>query len=318
MISIVVPLYNEESNVELIYSRLISSSSSWKESFELIFVDDGSYDNTLLLLKALAESDKRIKIIKFSRNFGHQPAITAGLKMVRGDAAVIIDGDLQDPPEQIYRLIEKWKEGYHVVYGIRKNRKESWYKRSAYNLFYRLLKMVSEIDIPLDSGDFCLIDKRVVNVLNFELTEYNRFVRGLRAYAGFRQIGIAYKRDSRAAGEAKYTFKKLVKLAFDGLLDFSTFPLRIATYLGFFIAFSSFLVGAFFILNRLFDIEIWGYSPSETPGIVSLGVGVFFLGGLVLIILGVIGEYIGRMYIEVKRRPPYIIEEVFKEKEINH
>lgn len=317
MLSIVVPLYNEERNVELIYSRLISSSDSWNESFELIFVDDGSCDSTLNLLRTLAENDTRIKIIKFSRNFGHQPAITAGLRMVNGDAAIIIDGDLQDPPEQIYHLLEKWKQGYHVVYGVRKNRKERWYKRSAYNLFYRLLKLISEIDIPLDSGDFCLLDKRVVNVLNHELTEYNRFVRGLRAYAGFRQIGIEYDRDSRAAGDPKYTFKKLIKLGIDGLLDFSTFPLRIATYLGFFIAFSSFLVGAFFIINRLFDIQIWGYSPSETPGIVSLGVGVFFLGGLILIIMGLIGEYIGRLYIEVKRRPPYIIEEIFKEKEIN-
>lgn len=316
MLSIVIPLYNEEKNIQLLYSRLVSSSKQWNEPFELLFIDDGSSDNTLQLLKRLAEKDARINIIKFSRNFGHQPAITAGLRMVKGDAAVILDGDLQDPPEHIIQFIKKWKEGYHVVYGIRKDRKESWYKRNAYNLFYRLLKEISQIDIPLDSGDFCLIDRKVINVLNNDLPEFNRFVRGLRAYAGFRQIGIAYKRDIRAAGKAKYTFEKLMKLALDGLLDFSTFPLRIATYLGFFIAFTSFIIGVFFIINRIFNVEFWGYSPSETPGIVSLGVGVFFLGGLILIILGLIGEYIGRMYIEVKQRPPYIIEEVLS-KEIN-
>jgi dolichol-phosphate mannosyltransferase len=206
--------------------------------------------------------------------------------------------------------LDKWREGYHVVYAIRKKRKEGFFKKMAYKVFYRLLNMISDIDIPLDSGDFCVMDKKVTKVLNTEMLEHTRFVRGLRAYAGFKQIGVEYERDRRAAGEVKYTFKKLLKLALDGLLDFSTFPLRVAAYLGFIIAIPSFFMGIFFIIHRIIDFDILGYSPKDTPGLASLAVGVFFLGGLILIILGVIGEYIGRMYFEVKKRPFYIIDEI--------
>ncbi|MEX0812143.1 MAG: glycosyltransferase family 2 protein [Chitinophagales bacterium] len=315
MISIVIPLYNEEENIDQLYTRLSNASSSWGDTYELILVDDGSYDNTPELLKKLSEEDARVKTIKLSRNFGHQAAISAGIKYAKGDAVVIMDGDLQDPPEKLSLFLDKWREGYHVVYAIRKKRKEGLFKKLAYKVFYRLLSFISDIDIPLDSGDFCVMDKKVVKVLNREMTEHTRFVRGLRAYAGFKQIGVEYERDKRAAGEVKYTFRKLLKLALDGLLDFSTFPLRIATYLGFLIAIPSFLAGVFFIVHRIVGFNVLGYSPSDTPGLASLAVGVFFLGGIMLIILGVIGEYIGRIYFEVKKRPFYIIDEIYNDKE---
>lgn len=312
MITLVIPLYNEGENVEQLYTRLTNASSLWKEEYEIIFVDDGSYDDTFSLLKDIQERDPHIIVIRFSRNFGHQAAITAGIKHSVGDAVIIMDGDLQDPPESLPVFLEKWREGYHVVYAIRRKRKEGLFKRIAYKTFYRVLNVISEIDIPLDSGDFCVMDKKVVKVLNTEMTEYSRFVRGLRAYAGFRQIGVEYERAERAAGTVKYTFRKLVKLAVDGLLDFSTFPLRIAIYLGFAISIPSFLVGLFFIIHRIFNFKVLGYAPTDTPGLTSLAIGVFFLGGVIMIILGIIGEYIGRIYYEVKKRPFYIIDEIYK------
>jgi dolichol-phosphate mannosyltransferase len=311
MISIVIPLFNEEENVNHLYKRLTDSSSSWKEDYEVIFVDDGSYDDTLLLLREICTKDIHIKAIKLSRNFGHQAAISAGIMHAKGNAVIILDGDLQDPPEELPRFLDKWREGYHVVFAIRKKRKENFFKILLYKIFYRLLRLISDINIPLDSGDFCVMDKKVVRVLNNEMIEHSRFVRGLRAYAGFKQIGIEYERAERAAGEPKYTFRKLMKLAIDGLLDFSTFPLRIATYLGFAIAIPSFIVGLFFVIHRIFNFKFLGYSPSDTPGLASLAVGVFFLGGVIMIILGVIGEYIGRIYFEVKKRPFYIIDEIY-------
>ncbi len=310
MISIVIPLFNEQENVNQLYGRLTACSGLWKEEYEVLFVDDGSYDNTFAMLHKICLEDKHIKTIKLSRNFGHQAAISAGMLHAKGDAVVIMDGDLQDPPEELPRFLDKWREGYHVVFAIRQKRKEPFLKKLAYRSFYRLLKMISDINIPLDSGDFCVMDKKVVKVLNHELIEHNRFIRGLRAYAGFRQIGIKYDRAERAAGEVKYTFRKLIHLALDGLLDFSIFPLRIATYLGFLIAFPSFIVGMFFIIHRIFNFKFLGYSPSDTPGLASLAVGVFFLGGVIMVMLGVIGEYIGRIYFEVKRRPFYIIDEI--------
>jgi glycosyltransferase involved in cell wall biosynthesis len=313
MISVVIPLFNEEENVHHLYQRLTAASPSWEDEYEIIFVDDGSYDDTLLHLKELSKGDSRIKAIKLSRNFGHQAAITAGIKHAKGDAVVVMDGDLQDPPEKLSLFLNKWREGYHVVYAVRTKRKEGFFKKICYKVFYRLLKMVSDINIPLDSGDFCVMDKKVVRVLNTEMIEHARFVRGLRAYAGFKQVGVAYERDKRAAGEVKYTFKKLMKLAIDGLLDFATFPLKLATYIGFIIAIPSFIAGFFFVIHRIFNFRFLGYTPADTPGLASLAVGVFFLGGVILIILGIMGEYIGRIYFEVKRRPFYIIDEIYNE-----
>lgn len=311
MLSIVIPIYNEEENIFQLQQRLLSASPLWLEDFEIIFVDDGSYDDSLKLMREVVAKDSRFKIVKLSRNFGHQAAISAGIKKAQGDAVIIMDGDLQDPPEELPRFLEQWRKGYHVVYAIRKKRKEIFYKRWAYSLFYRILAKVSNIDIPLDSGDFCVMDKRVVRVLNQEMVEQNRFVRGLRAYAGFKQIGVEYDREKRAAGEAKYTLRKLIKLALDGLFDFSTFPLRIASYVGLVISLISFMAGIFFIIHRIFNFKVFGKSPADVPGSASLAVGIFFFGGVTLIILGIIGEYIGRIYLEVKKRPFYIIEEVF-------
>lgn len=317
MISIVIPLLNEEENVDQLYTRLTQASPLWKEDYELIFIDDGSWDNTCDKLLEYQKTDHHIKVIKLSRNFGHQAAITAGIKLAKGDATIIMDGDLQDPPEVLPKFLDKWREGYHVVYAIRRKRKEGPLKRAAYHVFYQILQKISNIDIPLDTGDFCVMDKKVTHVLNTELIEHSRFVRGLRAYAGFKQTGLEYERHERAAGEVKYTFSKLLKLAMDGLLDFSTFPLRLATYFGFIIAIPSFIIGLFFVAQRILNFSILGHTAAETPGIATLAVGVFFLGGVILLFLGLIGEYIGRMYFEVKKRPFYIIEETFEKNETN-
>ncbi|MFB0946683.1 MAG: glycosyltransferase involved in cell wall biosynthesis [Oceanospirillaceae bacterium] len=314
MISIVIPIYNEEENIDNLYARLTVSAPSWNDDYEILLVDDGSKDNSLAMMRAYAEKDSHVRVIKLSRNFGHQPAISAGIQEAKGDAVVIMDGDLQDPPEELYRFLDKWREGYDVVYAVRTKRKEGFFKKVAYKTFYRMLAWISDIEIPLDSGDFCVMDRKVVNTIVHEMPEQVRFVRGLRAYAGFKQIGVTYERAERAAGEVKYTFKKLVELALDGLFGFSNFPLRMATYLGFLIAIPSFLVGIFFVLHRLIGFKVFGHSPEETPGTATLAVGMYFLGGVILIILGILGEYIGRIYIEVKRRPFFVIDEVIEKK----
>jgi len=313
MISIVIPIFNEQEILEQLYDRLESAAPLWKEEYEILLVDDGSSDNSLEIMCSFSKKNPHYRIIKLSRNFGHQPAISAGIKNAKGDAVIIMDGDLQDPPEELPRFLDKWREGYHVVYAIRTKRKEGLLKRIAYKAFYRLLARVSDIDIPIDSGDFCVMDRKVVDALNIQMPEKIRFVRGLRAFAGFKQIGVTYERAKRAGGEVKFTFRKLVKLAIDGIFDFSTFPLRLATYLGLIISIPSFLLGLFFIVHRIVGFKILGYSPQDTPGMATLAVAMFFLGGVMLIMLGVIGEYLGRIYIEVKQRPFFIIEE-----EINH
>ena len=312
MISIVIPILNEQENLTQLKERLIQASPLWNEGFEIILVDDGSTDKSLEIMKSFSSNDNRFRIIKLSRNFGHQAAISAGIKMAKGNAVIVMDGDLQDPPEELPRFLKKWREGFHVVYAIRKNRKEAWYKKIAYKVFYLLLSKISDIEIPLDSGDFCVMDRKVVDILNDKILEQNRFVRGLRAYAGFKQIGVEYDRAERAAGQVKYTFKKLLQLALNGLFDFSAFPLRLATYLGLIVSFFSFFSGIFFLIHRIFDFKIFGHSPADVPGIASLALGVFFLGGVTLLVLGIIGEYLGRIYFEVKKRPFYIIEDVYE------
>ena len=314
MISVVVPLYNEEANVKELYRRLKTALDKSAIRHEILFVDDGSQDNTLGELKSILAADTDVRVVKLSRNFGHQPAISAGLENAGGDAVVVMDGDLQDPPEVIPLLVEKWKEGNQVAYARRKSRKEGLFKRAGYTFFYRLLRWMGNIKIPADSGDFCIMDRKIVNILNTGMTEQLKFIRGLRAYAGFRQVAVDYERDVRASGKAKYTPRKLISLAIDGLLDFSVFPLRIATFTGLFISAASFLTGLFFILHRIVDFKILGHSPTDTPGLASLAVGIFFLGGLILLMLGIIGEYIGRLYFEVKKRPSFIIEEILSQK----
>ena len=314
MISIVIPIYNEEENLQNLYTRLTNSAPSWKEDYEIVLIDDGSRDSSLTMMRVMAEKDSHVRVIKLSRNFGHQPAISAGIQEAKGDAIIIMDGDLQDPPEELHRFLNKWREGYEVVYAVRTKRKEGFFKKLAYSSFYRIMAAISDIEIPLDSGDFCVMDRKVVNVLVHDMPEQIRFIRGMRAYAGFKQIGVTYERAERAAGEVKYTFKKLVQLALDGLFGFSSFPLRLSTYLGISIAIPSLIIGVFFLVHRLFGFKVFGHTPEETPGLASLAVGMFFLGGVMLTMLGIIGEYISRIYIEVKKRPFFVIDEIIEKK----
>jgi len=314
MISIVIPIYNEEENLQNLYTRLTNSAPSWKEDYEIVLIDDGSSDSSLTMMRVMAEKDSHVRVIKLSRNFGHQPAISAGIQEAKGDAIIIMDGDLQDPPEELHRFLDKWREGYEVVYAVRTKRKEGFFKKLAYSSFYRIMAAISDIEIPLDSGDFCVMDRKVVNVLVHDMPEQIRFIRGMRAYAGFKQIGVTYERAERAAGEVKYTFKKLVQLALDGLFGFSSFPLRLSTYLGISIAIPSLIIGVFFLVHRLFGFKVFGHTPEETPGLASLAVGMFFLGGVMLTMLGIIGEYISRIYIEVKKRPFFVIDEIIEKK----
>ncbi len=282
------------------------SAVSWDSDiplYEVIFVDDGSRDKTLALLSSIAQKDARFKIISFSRNFGHQIAVSAGLEHAGGEAVVIIDGDLQDPPELIPKMARVWKDGNDVVYAVRKERKELKIKIALYAIFYRVMRYLAEIDIPLDSGDFSLMDRKVVDVI-VSMPERARFVRGLRAWAGFRTCAFPYERSARSAGETKYSFRKLLNLALSGVVGFSTMPLRLATYMGVTISAVSFSAGLFVFLMKLF-----GFVENITVGWSSLLVTLFFVSGIQLFILGVIGEYIGAIFKETQHRPLYIVKD---------
>ncbi|MBN2053888.1 glycosyltransferase family 2 protein [bacterium] len=297
--SVVLPVYNEELILEALYDRLVNALDALGEPYEVIFVNDGSHDRSLEILKSINQRDPRYRVISFSRNFGHQTAITAGINHTRGDAVIIMDADLQDPPEVLSMFLDKWREGYQVVYAIRTKRKENALKRLAYKVFYRLLAFVSDVEIPLDSGDFCVMDRRIVDLLN-SMPERNRFVRGIRSWAGFNQIGMAYERDKRMAGEPKYTMTKLFKLAFDGIISFSKLPLRVASILGFIVSGFSFVYAFLTLLQKLF-------TDSTVPGYTTTVILISFLGGIQLITIGIIGEYLGRIFDEVKKRPLYIV-----------
>lgn len=308
MISIVIPVFNEQENLPALVERLNAAAPNWGESFEVVFVDDGSRDNTLPMLREISSKFPNYKFISFSRNFGHQTAVSAGLRHTTGDAVVVMDADLQDPPEVLGRFLNKWREGYHAVYAIRTKRKEGPIKKLCYWAFYRILHKLSSIEIPLDSGDFCVMDRKVVDEIN-ALPERTRFVRGLRSWVGFRQIGIPYERDARFAGEVKYTFKKLIRLALDGLVSFTYRPLQLIGMFGLFISSAAFFGLGVFLLLSIFDVPVFGHSPREAPGYTTLTLSVLFLGGVQLLSLGVIGEYIGRIFDEVKQRPTYILKE---------
>jgi polyisoprenyl-phosphate glycosyltransferase len=308
LLSIVIPVFNEEENILQLYERLVHAAPSWDLAFEVILVDDGSSDKTLVLLRQLHQQDVRFKYISFSRNFGHQTAVSAGLRYTKGNVIAVMDADLQDPPEELYRFLHKWEEGYQVIYGIRTKRKENIFKRSAYHVFYRILAWCSSIDIPLDSGDFCVMDRVVVDWLN-SLPERNRFVRGLRSWIGYRQIGIPYERHMRLAGEVKYTFQKLLRLAFDGIINFSYRPLQISGTFGLLVCFLSFIGIIFVVVHRILNFKIFGYSPQDVPGFTSLVLAVLFIGGVQLLTMGLFGEYLGRIFDEVKQRPLYIVKE---------
>ena len=308
-ISFVTPVLNEELNVEELYCRIRTTAESIATDFELICVDDGSTDGTLNKLRALHENDPRLKIISFSRNFGHQLAVTAGLHHATGDCVAILDGDLQDPPEVVERLVNKWREGFPVVYAIRKKRKEWWFKRLCYNMFYRLLKKMARVDIPLDAGDFCLLDNLVVQRMR-ELNEFNPFVRGLRAWLGFDQAGVEYERPARKLGETKYSYWKLARLAFHGIISFSDVLLNSAAIIGVVISILSALYGVWIALNRiLIAAGIFG-EENLVPGFTTLICFLTFLMGLIFIYLGILGKYIGYIFMQSKGRPLYITKEV--------
>jgi polyisoprenyl-phosphate glycosyltransferase len=298
-LSIVVPLFDERENLHELHRRLTLVLSCAGTPYELVFVNDGSRDETPILLDQLYESDPHVVVVHLSRNFGHQPAISAGIDNARGGAVIVMDGDLQDPPEVIPQFVAKWRDGFDVVYAVRTKRKENWLKRAGYFVFYRLLRTISELDIPLDSGDFCLMDRKVVAALD-ALPEHRRFVRGLRTFVGFRQVGLEYERATREAGRPKYTFRALLGLAIDGLVSFSSYPLRLVTYMGLSIS-----VLASLLMLWAFADAI--YQKTAPRGWASLLVIVLFLGAIQLVSLGVIGEYVRLIFLETKHRPTYIV-----------
>jgi dolichol-phosphate mannosyltransferase len=306
-ISIVIPCFNEEEVLPELFRRVNAAAETWKKDWEVICVDDGSRDKTWAFLAVQHQRDPRWRGVSLARNFGHQTAVSAGIHYADGDAVVVMDADLQDPPEELGRFIEEWQNGFDVVYAVREKRKEGWAKRCSYWVFYRLLSRIVSFPIPEDSGDFCLMDRKVVEVLR-AMPERNRFVRGLRAWVGFRQQGLAYERRERSAGAAKYDLRKLFRLAFDGICSFSTAPLRLVFYIGLWVSFLSFLGILFTLGQKLFSDFYARHGFAEVQGFTTIVTSVLFLGGIQLISLGIIGEYLGRVYDEVKRRPPWVIQ----------
>jgi len=300
--SVVAPIYNELENLPQLYKRIKKVMSARRRSWELILVDDGSTDGSTDAIRKLARQDPHVRPVIFARNFGHQIAITAGWDYARGEAVVTIDADLQDPPEAIPALAQKWREGYDVVYAVRSEREgESWFKRVTAAAFYRIIYRITDVRIPVDAGDFRLMDRKVVNVLK-QMRERHRFPRGMSAWVGFRQIGVPYKRGPRHAGVTKYPLRRMVLLALNAITSFSYFPLQVATYFGFFSAGIAILAIPIVVYLRMAGI------PQFTGQATTL-IAVLFLGGIQLISLGVLGEYIGRLYDEAKGRPLYIVRE---------
>jgi len=311
LVSIVTPVFNEVEVIESFYQRVRKVMDSVDSTaYELIVVDDGSTDGSYEKMIALAEGVANVKVIKFSRNFGHQIAITAGFDHAKGDAVVVIDADLQDPPEVIKTFIGKWQEGYDVVYGVRAQRGgESRLKLLTAHLFYRLLKILTKIEIPADVGDFRLMSRRVVDTFK-ELKEKDRFVRGLVSWIGFKQIGVSYVREPRHAGVTKYPFRKMLKFALDGITSFSTVPLKLATWLGYGASFLAFLYACSVFVQKALGITVQGWA--------TVMVAMLFLGGVQLISIGIIGEYLGRIFNEVKQRPLYVIDEIYESQRLEN
>jgi dolichol-phosphate mannosyltransferase len=305
-------MYNEELVAEATYKRLKEVMDTIEDSYEIIFINDGSRDKTLEILTSICERDSNVKLIDFSRNFGHQLAITAGMDFAEGDTISVIDGDLQDPPELIPEMIKKWKEGYDVVYGKRLKRKgETFFKKFTAKMFYRFLNKMTDVDIPVDTGDFRLIDRKVCEALK-QVNERNRYIRGLVSWLGFKQTFIEFNREERFAGVTKYPFKKMIKFATDAIISFSFKPLRLASYTGILLSFFSFIYLLVVLYQKLFtNSPIAGWAS-------TMAVSLFF-NGIVLLMLGIIGEYIGRIYDEAKGRPLYLVKNTvnFNNKELN-
>jgi glycosyltransferase involved in cell wall biosynthesis len=300
--SIVAPIFNEIDSMHTLYERVSEVMDQAGESWEFVMIDDGSSDGSTEAILDLKKKDSRIVPVIFARNFGHQIAVTAGLDHSKGEAVIIIDADLQDPPEVILDLIGKWREGYEVVYAVRSKREgESWFKLITASIFYRLIQRITDVNLPMDSGDFRLLDRKVVNVMN-QMREKHRFLRGMSVWVGFNQIGVEYERVERLAGETKYSLKKMLRLASDAITGFSYLPLKLATYLGFLSVGISLIAVLVAIFTRWADSTIF-YGGGTTL------VVVLFMGGVQLICLGLLGEYIGRLYDEARGRPLYIVRE---------
>lgn len=301
-LSIIIPIYNEEGNIPKLFERLTNVISVLHSDAEFIFINDGSLDGSIRLIKELALLHPNVRYVDFARNFGHQIAVTAGIDHCKGKAAVIIDADLQDPPELIVEMFQKWKEGYEVVYAKRRSREgESYLKKFTAKLFYRMLKKITSINIPVDTGDFRLIDRKIIDALK-QMPEQQKFLRGQISWIGFRQTFIEYDRDARYSGKTGYTFKKMTRLALDGITSFSNLPLKFATFTGFMVSGIAFIM----ILYALYSRFISG---DYVPGWTSLMLAVLFIGGVQLICIGIIGEYISRMSSNVRNRPLYIIND---------
>ncbi len=301
--SVIIPIYNEELNIPNLLMRLRPVVEKTGMSYELVFINDGSRDKSLQLIKALAQADSHVRYIDFSRNFGHQVAVTAGIDMCKGNIIAIIDADLQDPPELIEEMISLIKQGNEVVYAKRRSRKDkNILKKAAYKTFYRLLARISNVDVPLDTGDFRVMTRKVAEVLK-NMPEQHKFLRGQIAWLGFKQTFVEYDRDVRAAGEPGYTYKKLFKLAFDGITGFSNVPLRIATIMGF-------VVSGVSLALIIYALVSYFFFSSEMPkGWASLMIAISFIGGVQLICIGIIGEYISRLQTDIRNRPLYIVNE---------
>jgi glycosyltransferase involved in cell wall biosynthesis len=303
-ISVVVPLYNEELNIDYLFERLLSVLSRLDMTYEIVCVNDGSKDNTIGCLIEHHHQNPRIKVVNLSRNYGKEIALSAGLDYANGNAVIPIDADLQDPPELIAELVEKWREGYDVVYATRRSRQgESWVKRFTANVFYRTIDSLSQVPIPRNTGDFRLLDRRVVDALK-QMPERTRFMKGLFAWVGFKQTSVIYDRPSRYKGETKWNYWKLWNFAIDGITSFSFLPLKVWSYVGLLVAIPSFFYASFLVIRTL----IYGI---DFPGYASIMVAVLFLGGVQLVSLGVLGEYLGRVYEEVKGRPLYLVRESY-------
>lgn len=302
-ISVVIPSYNEAENIMLVYENIIRIFKKVDYDYELVYVDNNSNDNSYNIFKQLVQKDKKVKVVRYSRNFGYQMALKGGMDNVDGDCVICIDGDLQDPPELILEFIKKWEEGYKIVYGIRKKREGNKLRNLFYKLFYRLINNLSEIKLPIDAGEFGLMDKQVLDIIK-NLPEINIYLRGLRAWCGFEQFGIEYFRNERKKGKSKFNFFQNLKLAFDGITGFSNKPLEIIFYTGIISTFISFILILYGIISKMFFLN------SALSGWASLFVAIVFFGGIQLLSLGILGEYIGRLFKETKKRPKYIISEI--------